>query len=270
MDCATLDRLIHDWELTNVEFKSRRFVQPLQSRDLAAALTSLANRRGGYLIIGLDDKSHSIEAGSFDDKDALAGSIANVNRDHCSPPTELRHAFLTCDGAEVLFIQVEKRGPVPHAVVDRRDGQIAARTYYIRNNQGRQLVTDTELHQMFLNADFPALRRGFELVYFYQRRGLLEPHFPDLPPWSGDQIAIPTLIQRIGPVWLKDESEKVPRAVAEICISWARQFDCEELIDLVIDVSLGEDGYVLGRLSRLERYCIRVWYVVIVGYSCRC
>lgn len=69
---------------------------------------------------------------------------------------------------------------------------------------------------MFLNPDFPILRRRFELVYLSQRRGLLEPYFPDLPSWSGNQVAIPTLLQRIGPVGPKDEHEKVPQALAQI------------------------------------------------------
>ena len=177
---------------------------------MAAALASLANRGGGYLIIGVDDAIHEVEPGTLEDHDALAAKIANVNYTLCSPPTQFVHSYLKCGGGEVMVIEVGKRGPIPHAVLRKPHD----RTYYIRNNQGKQFVTDTELQQMFLNADFPDLRRRFSFVYFYQRAGLLEPYFPDLPPWSRNDVAFVTLIQRIGPV--DKDSERVPRAIAEI------------------------------------------------------
>lgn len=202
-----------DWELAHVEFKSRRFVRrPDENHhEWAAALASLANRGGGYLIIGVDDATHAVEPGRFEDHDALAQQVANVNFSRCSPPTQIVHSFLDCGNGEVLVIEVGRRGPIPHAVV-RRPGD---RTYYIRNNQGKQFVTDTELGQMFSNVDFPDLRRRFAFVYFYQRAGLLEPYFPDLPPWSRNEVAFTTLIQQIGPVE-KNDVQKVTRAIAEI------------------------------------------------------
>lgn len=54
VDCEGLNSLIQAWELAHVEFKSRLFVEPLDEdrrKELAAALASLANRGGGYLII---------------------------------------------------------------------------------------------------------------------------------------------------------------------------------------------------------------------------
>lgn len=157
MDCADLNRLIHDWELAHVEFKSRRFVRaPAEDhRDLAAALASLANRGGGFLIIGVDDETQRIEEGAFEDKDGLAAKIANTNLSLCSPPTEIIHRYLSCAGSEVLVIEIGKRGAMPHAVVKRKGEQIADRAYYIRNNQGRQLVAEYGTSPDVLEPRFP-------------------------------------------------------------------------------------------------------------------
>ncbi len=214
VDETELRGLIESWELVNVEFKSRRFVQPLSvdhRKALAAALVSLANRGGGYLIIGVDDKTHKIEPGGFEGKDILAGQIANVGSDLCSPPTKLSHRYLPCREGEALILEVAKRGQIPHAVVKKG----GARIYYIRNNQGKQLVTDTELQQMFQNADFPALKKSFSFVYFFERRSLLEPHFEDIPPWRPDDVVFRAMmpkIRRLG----KEEPDRIPQMVAQV------------------------------------------------------
>ena len=218
MDCQGLSHLIDAWELSHVEFKSRSFVRPLNDarrNALAAALASLANRGGGYLVIGVDDTSHHVEEGTFEDKDDLAGRIANVNRDLCSPPTEVHHSYFTCSGGEVLVLEIGKRGQIPHAVVKRQGGEIANRVYYTRNNQGKQLVVDTELRQMFLDADFPSIGKTFPFVYFHLRKGLLEPYFEDLQPWGINDVAFRTILPRIDTSSM-EEGHSTSRLVAEV------------------------------------------------------
>ena len=213
MDETALRGLIEAWELVNVEFKARRFVQPWSrdhAKDLAAGLVSLANRDGGYLIVGVDDETHKIEAGGFEGKDTLAGQIADVGSGLCSPPIKIIHNFLPCSEGETLILEVARRGQIPHAV---KKGE--ARTYYIRNNQGKQLVTDTELQEMFLNADFPALRKSFGFVYFYERSSLLEPHFEDILPSRPDDVVFQRLIPEIGRPG-KEEPDKIRQMVAQV------------------------------------------------------
>ncbi len=218
VDQSELQGLIDSWELVHVEFKSRHFLESLSGkrrRDLAATLASLANRHGGYLVIGVDDQSRQIEPGSFDQKDVLVGKIAHVNRDLCSPPTEISHEFVTCSEGEVLVIIVGRRGPIPHAVVKRAGGEIEGRTYYIRNNQGKQLVADTELRQMFLNRDFPNLKTTFPFVFAYDRSSLRELSFEDLPSRTLTEMVFTVGLRKAGPVG-KDELDTISRLVAEL------------------------------------------------------
>ena len=86
--------MIAGWELAQVEFKSKRVLASEGGRrTIAAALTSLANRHGGWLVIGVDDATHEIEAGEMAQKEKLAETIASLNRDLCSPPIEIVHEF---------------------------------------------------------------------------------------------------------------------------------------------------------------------------------
>lgn len=213
-----LDRVVAEGENVRVELKSRDFVAPFTPGHhvaLAEALASLANTSGGIVIIGVEDRSHQVEPGSFEDEAQLADQVAHVNRDLCSPPTEVRHSYVTMAGGRVLCLEVGRRGAIPHAVLKRYQDRPKERTYYVRNDRGKQLVTDGELYQMFTDPEFPVMKRSFSFVYFYQRRGLLEPLFEDLPAWSRNAAAFSTLIQRIRPVG-DDEPSNIMRAVAEI------------------------------------------------------
>ncbi len=171
--CEELHGIIERWENVNTEFKSRRLLAKTdreRALELAAQLTSLANRFGGRLVFGVEDDLRQVEKGGFEGKEKVVQWIANVNRDSCSPPTEISHEFLQCDGGEVLVIHISRRKAMPHAVVPRREGQqIKERVYYARNNHGKQLVTDIELSQMFLNVDYPELAGTFPFAFSYRR-----------------------------------------------------------------------------------------------------
>jgi hypothetical protein len=218
-----LVKMIEKWELVNVEFKSRRFLIERDTDshpELAAQLTSLANRVGGHLVFGVDDAARRIEEGRFDEREDIVQWIAHVNRDRCSPPTEISHEFVDCPEGEVLVLFVRRRSSMPHAVVERRGGQIRDRTYYIRNNQGKQLVGDVELQQMFLNADYPELSLSFPFAFSYTRDPPGGFFFRELPSRTLSDAAFITAFQDLTKEQLgsfrKQEADNATRLVSEL------------------------------------------------------
>jgi len=177
------------WEVVNTEFKSRLFLseRPASGKhnrnlELAADLTSLANRLGGRIVFGIDNTTRKVEKGVMADRDRAAQLVAHVNRDLCSPPVELSHESIVCPDGDVLVVQVARRKSIPHAVaLTRPGGQIRERVYYIRNNQGKQLVTDVELAHMFLDREYPELTRHFSFAFAYRRNPPRGVFFQDLP-----------------------------------------------------------------------------------------
>src|SRR5207247_7750556 len=89
--------------------------------------------------------------------------------DRISPSVYIVHDYLTCDAGELMIVKVPKRRSMPHSVVWKKGAEIHERVFYIRNNQGKQLVSDIELRQMFLNVDFPEIHLVYPFVYTYQR-----------------------------------------------------------------------------------------------------
>lgn len=181
MDCDELRRQVEQGETVRTEFKSKLMVLTQDQQDLAASLAAIANRFGGNLLLGIDDKTKKIEPGGIENLDAVAQRIAHLARDLCSPPPDLRHELVRCPEGDVIAFHVRRRRGMPIAVVRRKGGEISHRTYYVRNNQGRQLVTDTELEHMFRNPDFPILKKSFPFAYAYDRRSFGEVYTPEFP-----------------------------------------------------------------------------------------
>ncbi len=218
VDAEEVARLVGGWELVTVEFKSRRFLTDWgreAARNLAAQLVSLSNRDGGRIVFGVDDKTRAIEQGPFNEKHVCVERVAHVARDLCSPPPDLAHEFVECPEGEVLVVSVGRRAGMPLAVVERRGAEIRGRTYYIRNNQGKQLVTDNELLQIFVNKDFPKIRASFPFVYPYNRASLAEAESTEYPSRVVANLVFIFGLPKASPVSGQD-SEFVPRLLAEL------------------------------------------------------
>src|SRR2546426_10363962 len=225
MDCKELKQLIEAWEVVGVEFKSRRLLTAGRNNDdrdetIASAIVSLTNRLGGVLIIGVDPESHVVERGEFDDREGAAQLVAYANRDRISPSVELVHNYLSCDGGEVMVVAVPKRKSMPHSVVRKKGSEVRERVFYVRNNQGKQLVSDIELRQMFLNVDFPEIRSVYPFAYSYQRDPPGGVFFPDLPglyvadtPFS---MALQNAKKEDLDITGKEESDRVRGLISEL------------------------------------------------------
>lgn len=164
-------------EEERVEFKTTQFIE--DSKEIAAQLTSFANRYGGRILIGLNDDERlqgwdALE-GEKIDRDKSLLHISNIARDKCSPPIEFTSDFLASDRGDVLVLNVERREGIPHAVVKRAGHEIRERTYYIRTESGKRLASDRMLDYMFKNLEDPHLEHSFAVGIQYIRYDLKIP-----------------------------------------------------------------------------------------------
>ena len=121
LGCDDLQKRIKAGESVDFEMKSKMLVEGFPARKpgddtkekIAASICSLANRRGGYLVLGVNNKG-KIESGELPDPDELGKWFANLNRDRCSPEVRILTGPLSCDGTDLFVVHVERRRGVPH------------------------------------------------------------------------------------------------------------------------------------------------------------
>ena len=161
-------------ENERVEFKTSPFLK--DNDEIAAQITSFANRYGGKILIGLRDEEalqewNAIEGAKID-RDKTLLHILNIAENNCSPPVKFSSDFLESEKGDILILNIERREDIPHAVVARTHNEIKKRIYYIRTVNGKRLVNNRLLAYMFKNLEDPYLESQFVIGFQYTRDNL--------------------------------------------------------------------------------------------------
>jgi len=149
----SLDKLQSREESERFEFK--RFESTDDSKRFAKHLVGFANRHGGELALGLTD-SGGIQGKSID-YDQLMQTITNIAYSRCSPQVRFDDEYLQLSAGDILILEIFPREEIPHAVVERSEGTITNRDYWIRTKNSTRRVSDMELSRLFstaLDSDF--------------------------------------------------------------------------------------------------------------------
>lgn len=136
-------------EFKEVFFSGNRVTDPSRDR-LARELAAMANAKGGWLILGVNDKTRSVVGVPRDKLDALEEFVRNVCQDSIKPelPVEIYRREIpdeTGEARSVLLVGVEQ-GLYVHQAPDgyfRRVGSSARpmqTDYVVRLHQERSLV----------------------------------------------------------------------------------------------------------------------------------
>jgi len=142
-------------------------------KEMAAILTSFANREGGVLIIGVRDDGSFEGKGIFEPLsqnsksgfDKFKEHIENLCKDIISPRLFVEIQHFTIEENDVCAIVVPRRKSIPHAVVAKHEGSaVRTREYYIRSNHGISLVSDRQLEWLFQNRSQASEEHHYEIA----------------------------------------------------------------------------------------------------------
>lgn len=210
MEEKELLELINQDENERIEFKE---TPSLDDKDeIARQLVSFTNRFGGWLIIGVKDDG-SFEGAKIN-VDKHIQTISNIARNKCSPKIDFSYENFRFNEGDVLCINIKRRREIPHAVVQRRNGKVKSRTYYIRANNSCRLVDDIELEWLFKNVD-PNLEYKGRIYLIYRRGDLKLPAF-DLPLGSSFFISFVNSLPANDIEYLKKDEERIADFLVEI------------------------------------------------------
>ncbi len=159
-----------------VEFKESGILTTSSGKKkLAHEMIAFANLNGGKIFIGITDLKE-FEGIKIVDMERYKGQINNICKTNISPPLDFSFETLKLNGDNVLIINIFKKKDIPHAFVKMSNGEIIERTYYIRTDYGKRLVTDNELQWLFLErrTDKCFTWRSILFFTFSEMRFLLE------------------------------------------------------------------------------------------------
>ena len=100
------------YEFKRIDIKGQTIKGPSQ-QDLADEMAAFANQKGGYLVLGVEDKSKAVSGIPLEMLDAVQQRVKNAARDNIEPPLPIYTRLLTLPDAEgdlkhVVYVVIEK------------------------------------------------------------------------------------------------------------------------------------------------------------------
>ncbi len=158
MTARQLRSIIERGETDTVEFK-RKFSG---FDKIAKEMIALANTRGGWLMIGIDDDGSVVGVDSEKSEIELATTAAEF---YCEPPVEHQVHIVDIEGTDVVAIEIPESRSKPHKLANQNTngdgrGQDSVDTrVYIRQND-RSVIASREVARVLSlsSPDSPPLR----------------------------------------------------------------------------------------------------------------
>ena len=178
MDCNELNSLLTMPENMNLDFKSKDLVGNLNvkgsagranARLLLKAIIAFANSFGGKLVIGVDDKSRSIEPDSTTiDEETAQRTITNLVSEFTFPIIPIDIQFLQCPEGTVIVISIQRRSGPLHALTGKVIKE-SSFSFQIFNRMGEssEPVHYQQLIHHFSNQEFPIINRNLAIGLTY-------------------------------------------------------------------------------------------------------
>ncbi len=134
---SRIENLIAQGENRGLEFKTA----DVRPEGLAREITAFSNTNGGTVLIGIDDNGSVIGVSSRDNIEEWA---ANVVRNNIVPSTSPEINLVSCQGKQVLWIEVPRGVNKPYQTIDGK--------YWIRVGSTNRMATKEELSRLFQQA----------------------------------------------------------------------------------------------------------------------
>jgi ATP-dependent DNA helicase RecG len=142
MEPLELSEIIQKGESSTVEFKKRIVKgKKTDAYDIAVEMVALSNSRGGYLIIGVDDKTGELDGLSFREIEETNELLANVASDNIKEPILIVTEQISINGHVLVLVTIKEGKDKPY-----RDNKGIV---WIRSGAtSRKVVSNDELRRL--------------------------------------------------------------------------------------------------------------------------
>jgi len=132
MEAFELSELIKNGETTRVQFKS----DVNNAVSIAQELVALSNSKGGFILIGVDDKTGTIIELTFQDIQRINGTLVTAANELVKSPIVITTETVKLDDKRVIVVTVPEGSDKPHT---DKDGVI-----WIKNGSDKRKVISKE------------------------------------------------------------------------------------------------------------------------------
>jgi ATP-dependent DNA helicase RecG len=147
MTAEELEKRLKLGEDAVTEFKSVLLKNhQVDPKDIAQAITAMANTKGGYLFIGVEDDATVTGAGTVEQVDALMRQVSQLCQDRIQPAIVCTLQKLETQGQTVLVVEV------PRFSTNRP--YHAGGKYYVRDANRSREARREELIRLLQSADY--------------------------------------------------------------------------------------------------------------------
>ena len=138
----SIEAKIRDGENEEVEWKFAIG----DSADFCETMVSFANRIGGVILVGVDDKGNVQGVPDLEVQE-IEKKITNINYEYCDPPVSFNVSMVTVKGKSVVVVQVKEGLDKPYWMKDKG--------FVTRNGSSDRIMKRSEIISLVVNT-----RRG--------------------------------------------------------------------------------------------------------------
>ncbi len=146
-------------------YQSAYFAHWLSLEGKAEEFAAFANAKGGYIILGVDNKTREVTGIQEDQIDAVQGLITRANQDSIAPPLNIYSRIIELPDQQgnqlpVIYVQIEKS-----LFVRTSNGR-----YYQRANESKKEISPDYLARLFKRPEYQLLGEELQLTVFAAER----------------------------------------------------------------------------------------------------
>ncbi|HPI37013.1 MAG TPA: ATP-binding protein [Ignavibacteriaceae bacterium] len=145
-------KLIEDGENLKCEFKLK-----FSSHDkIAKEIIALANTKGGFLLMGIDDNKNVV---GVESEKAETELVTEAALNYCEPPVNITITTLELYGKDIVLASIPESNSKPHRIQDYEKFDIVTAQVYIRVNDKSMLASKEMIRILKANTDSSLLKK---------------------------------------------------------------------------------------------------------------
>ena len=223
--------------------------------ELVKDILALANTKGGWLVIGMEETPAGFNPGGVTQEQAESFDTTKINQfvnNYADPPINTTLVKREFDGKLFVFISIPRFPDIPHICQKDFPGVLRACTIYIRtdNNESAPLKSSSDFRAIVETAVRNRSDQLLESISHILKHGPPKPSMPDIKLFQQEEKVVSEHFGSLIPKWAEESG------IRDIVIYPkhfnAKRFELPKLREMAERASISYTGWPLIFISRMR------------------